>query len=65
MVGQRPERQVRGCGAAGWWHILKLSRAGQDQRQDGIPGRSQRCDRKRSGDERVFLPESASADPIG
>lgn len=34
-----------------------------DQRWDAIPGHSQRCDRKRSGDVGVFLPESASSSP--
>lgn len=34
-----------------------------DQRWDPIPGHSQRCDRKRSGDVGVFLPESASSSP--
>lgn len=31
----------------------------------GIPGRSQRCDRNRSGDAGAFLPDSASAGPTG
>lgn len=36
-----------------------------DQRWDVIPGHSQRCDRKQSGDVGVFLPESASSSPTG